>query len=60
MAARRLIITAAVSFSLATFSMPAFSRAEDAPGTAEVETAKQNFIGAINGTSVFVRSAPRS
>jgi len=52
----RPFILSAISFGFLAAVPAAIVRADD---TADVENAKHNFIGAINGSSVFVRSAPR-
>jgi len=45
----------AISFGFLA-PLPSIVRADD---VADVENARHNFIGAINGSSVFIRSAPR-
>jgi hypothetical protein len=55
----RRILLSAVSLSLAALVLPVPVRAEDAPGSSDVEMAKNNFIGEINVNNVKVRSSPR-
>src|ERR1700722_12826784 len=59
MATRRFIFAAAISVALSASIFAPMARAQDAAGSQDVETAKHNFIGVINASSVFVRSAPR-
>jgi SH3-like domain-containing protein len=55
----RRFLLAAVSFSLFAPFAPAIVRADEAPASADIDMGKHNFIGEVNGNSVFVRSAPR-
>jgi len=57
---RRIVLATAVSTALSAGVLPGLVRAQDAASDVQdVETAKHNFIGVINGSNVFVRSAPR-
>lgn len=47
------------AFTLLASISPAIVRAEPTAVPTDVETAKHNFVGIVNGNSVFVRSAPR-
>lgn len=61
MSARRLLLAAAVVSALASFS-PATTRGVPAPAQpaqGDIDHAKHDFIGVINGNSVYIRSAPR-
>ncbi len=59
MAARKLLFAVAFFTAVSTPLFPHLTWAEDASSdTQDVETAKHNFVGVINGSNVLVRSAP--
>ncbi len=57
MAAGRLVLSAAISLTLCTSITP-LVRAQEAP-TQDVENAKQPWLGVVNASAVYVRSAAR-
>ncbi|HZL38379.1 MAG TPA: SH3 domain-containing protein [Tepidisphaeraceae bacterium] len=60
MAARRIFLAGAVSFFLVAPLLPtAVGVPAAVPTAGDVENAKHNFIGVINGNGVYVKSAPR-
>src|SRR5436305_8500066 len=58
MAARRLVLAAAISFSICTTIIPPLVCAQDALPQ-DVENAKQPWLGVVNASAVYVRSAAR-
>ena len=53
----RPIFLAAVPFTLLLSLSSTVVSAQEAPAPADIEVAKQNYIGVVIGNSVFVRSA---